>query len=76
MAGRFTLTVTYSEPNPNYIAPTSFDSFSGYRDRDKREPHQIDPETRTVLSVELTPEQWEQVKRDTLKAWCPQQDGR
>jgi len=67
------LTVTYSAPNPDYLPPP--DDQWGYS-RDKRLPHQVNEFTQTVLSVELTPDQWEQLKRDTLKAWASMQDGK
>jgi hypothetical protein len=45
-------------------------NYGGY-ERDTRTPEQMPESTMSVLSVELTPEQWEQLKRDTLKAWEP-----
>jgi hypothetical protein len=72
---RFQLTVTYTERNPEYVDPPTPDYQFG-TERDRREPNQREPLlVNTALSCELTPEQWEQLKRDTLNAWNPKQDG-
>jgi hypothetical protein len=62
--GRYTLTVTYDEPNPNYRPGES--TWGGHQ------PERLNVH---VLTCELTPAQFDQLKRDTLKAWEPQTTG-
>jgi hypothetical protein len=66
MTGRYTLTVTYSEPNPLYVAPPQ--NYGGY-ERDTRTPEQQIELNTSVLSCELTPEQFNVLKYETLKVW-------
>ena len=68
--GRYTLTVTYYEKNPNYVPLPDMNSSWGYQERDKREPHQVNYENVTVLQADLTPEQFHALKAETLKVWC------
>lgn len=63
MDKRYTLTVTYDEANPRFQP--------GTRAWGDSEPDRIHV---TALTCELTPEQWEQLKTDTLRAWSPKQD--
>lgn len=76
MSGRFYLTVAYDEPNPHYVEPPmSFDPY-GDHPRDRRTPEQQQPRTsRTVLACELTSEQWQELKQQTLRVWDPRQQG-
>lgn len=65
MAGRYTLSVTYDEPNPAYDHSVSlFHRDYGVSERMNTK----------VLHVELTPEQWHQLRRDIVRAWEPAQD--
>lgn len=59
--GRFTLTVEYDEPNPNYEPGRSY--YSGLHNEPRI--------NRKVLSVELTPKQWADLKRSVLEFWEP-----
>ena len=68
MSGRYTLTVTYSEPNPLYVRAPIRNHFD-YDQRDDRTlEQQIETHT-SVLSCELTPEQFLALKYETLKVW-------
>ena len=71
-AVKYQITVTASERNPAYVAPNPFDH--DYRSREeKQQPEFVGY---TVLSCELTEEQWAQLKIDTLRAWSPTKDAR
>ena len=66
--GRFVLTVTYVEPNPDYVPPPEFEPYEYHR-KDTRTAPQMHYETQAVLSAELTPMQFEALKYETLKVW-------
>jgi len=58
MGGRYSLTVTYDEPNPDYQPGAS-----AWGDR---QPERLNV---TVLMCSLTPEQFERLKAETLASW-------
>jgi hypothetical protein len=65
MAATYTLTVDYSEPNPDYKPPRRWAAdFHGYKPEDPELPPFVNART---LSVVLTEAEWLRVKEAVLR---------